>query len=162
MVIKIRRYIFNTDVRSTIGDLLLPVKKTTVTVHEWFCCTLEDEIRANGKKVYENTAIPAGDYKVKLTWSPKYKKNLPLIYNQDDGSIDVNGIRFEGVRLHAGNTEEDSHGCPLVAYNTDGKKIWGSAASDLVRWFERNRGEHDLVITNEPFTYKGKFKNNAN
>jgi hypothetical protein len=156
MKLKIRRYIFNTDVRSTIGDLLIQDGRRS-KIYNWLCFTLEDEIRPDGKKVYGQTAIPAGRYKVKLTWSPKYRKNLPLIYNQEDGSIEANGVHFEGVRFHGGNTEEDSHGCPLVAFNTDGKKIWGSASHKLIRWFEQNKGEHDLIITNEPFTYNGKF-----
>lgn len=148
MKIELKRYIFNTDVRSTIGDLLIDGK--------WFCYTLEDEIRADGKKIDGKTAIPAGEYKVKLTWSPRFKKNLPLIYNTEDGKVDINGVNFEGVRFHGGNTEKDSHGCPLVAFNTDGKKIWGTASKKLTDKFEHGK-EYDLIITNEPFTHEGRF-----
>ena len=156
------RYIFNSDVRSTIGDLLID--------DEYFCFTLEDEIRADGVKVYGKTAIPAGNYKVKLTYSPKYQKQMPLIYNKIDdngnpyieGGKDENGkpIKWSGVRFHGGNTEKDSLGCPLVAFNTDGKKIWGSASKKLTALFEEGK-EYDLIISNQPFTYKGRHQTTA-
>lgn len=66
----------------------------------------ESEIRK--KKVYGETAIPLGTYKVEITYSPKFKKNLPLLYN-------VKG--FEGIRIHSGNTAEDSLGCIIVGKN---------------------------------------------
>ena len=53
---------------------------------EYFCDTLEDKVRdlnKNGvfdgdeKKVYGETAIPYGTYKVILSYSPKFKRILP-------------------------------------------------------------------------------------
>ena len=66
----------------------------------------ESEIRK--KKVYGLTAIPLGTYKVEITYSPKFKKNLPLL-------IGVKG--FEGIRIHSGNTAKDSLGCIIVGRN---------------------------------------------
>lgn len=84
----------------------------------YFCDTIEDKDRGlddsmeeseiRKKKVYGLTAIPLGTYKVEITYSPKFKKNLPLL-------IGVKG--FEGIRIHSGNTAKDSLGCIIVGKN---------------------------------------------
>lgn len=84
----------------------------------YFCETVEDKDRGlddsmeestiKSRKVYGETAIPLGTYKVEITYSPKFKKNLPLLYN-------VKG--FEGIRIHSGNTAKDSLGCIIVGKN---------------------------------------------
>lgn len=51
--------------------------------------------------------IPAGTYPLRLTWSPKFKKVLPLI-------DEVPGR--EGIRIHRGTVPEHSTGCVLVSY----------------------------------------------
>jgi len=84
----------------TIGKLYVDNAK--------FCDTLEDKVRPAGVKVYGETAIPAGKYKVIITWSDRFKRRLPLL-------LDVPG--FEGIRIHPGNTSVDTHGCILVGVN---------------------------------------------
>ena len=59
-------------------------------------------------KIKGNTCIPYGTYNVTITYSPRFKKNLPLINN-------VKG--FEGIRVHNGNTPQDSSGCVLLGFN---------------------------------------------
>lgn len=86
---------------------------------KYFCDTLEDvdrglddsmtEEEIKEKKVYGKTAIPTGIYTVLLTYSPKYKKVMPLINN-------VKG--YSGIRIHSGNTAKDTLGCLLVGKNT--------------------------------------------
>ena len=49
--------------------------------------------------------IPAGTYQVDYTWSPKFKKLMPLIQNVPDR---------EGIRIHRGSLPEHSHGCILT------------------------------------------------
>lgn len=59
-------------------------------------------------KVYGQTAIPTGTYRILMTYSPKYKKIMPLI----------SGVKgFEGIRIHSGNTDKDTLGCLIVGKN---------------------------------------------
>lgn len=84
---------------------------------DFFCFTLEDKDRElekyPDKKVYGQTAIPRGVYPVTIDFSPKYQRNMPHI-------LDVPG--FKGIRIHSGNTHEDTEGCILLgqkrAYKT--------------------------------------------
>lgn len=86
---------------------------------KYFCDTLEDvdrglddsmsEDEIKQLKVKTQTAIPCGIYTVLLTYSPKYKKVMPLINN-------VKG--YSGIRIHSGNSSKDTEGCLLVGKNT--------------------------------------------
>lgn len=51
--------------------------------------------------------IPVGHYNVELTYSPKFKKKLPLVHSKS-----VSERR--GIRIHAGNTVNDTEGCILI------------------------------------------------
>ena len=57
------------------------------------------------EKVYGKTAIPRGLYKVTTSQSYRFKRVLPEV-------LDVPG--FTGIRVHGGNTAEDTLGCILV------------------------------------------------
>ena len=74
---------------------------------EYFCDTLEDAIRP--VKIPNETAIPAGTYKVEVTYSPRFKRNLPLL-------IDV--PNYTGIRIHEGSNKDRTSGCILVGFNT--------------------------------------------
>ena len=92
------------------------------------CNTLEDTDREldqgmtvvaiKARKGRGQTAIPKGTYEVTLTVSPKYAKKpwaakyeglVPLVQR-------VKG--FDGIRIHPGNTTEDTSGCILPGLNT--------------------------------------------
>ena len=51
--------------------------------------------------------IPTGTYPLRLTWSPRFKKLMPLIDEVPDR---------EGIRIHMGTKPEHSQGCVLVSY----------------------------------------------
>lgn len=95
MKLTVRRTIFSDA--STIGELDIDGALE--------CFTLEDVVRADGVKVYGETAIPAGHYDVELTMSPRFGRVLPLL---------INVKNFVGVRIHPGNSARDTEGCILV------------------------------------------------
>lgn len=97
----------------TIGKL--------TTDGNYFCDTLEDVVRdlidknndgdfidPGEGKIYGETAIPAGRYKVIISYSSKLERRLPMILN-------VYG--FTGIRIHWGKNKSWSEGCPLVGEN---------------------------------------------
>lgn len=94
----------------------------------YFCDTLEDTDRLldsndaleelNKKKIYGKTAIPIGSYTVVISYSPRFKRELPLLLNVP---------AYLGIRIHPGNTEVDTHGCILVGIRR-GDKIINSRA----------------------------------
>ena len=97
---------------------------------EYFCDTLEDVDRGLDDsmdeseilklKVKGQTAIPTGIYTLLLTYSPKYKRIMPLVNN-------VKG--YSGIRIHSGNTHKDTEGCLLVGKNKEVGKVLESRAT---------------------------------
>lgn len=117
---------------------------------EYFSDTLEDTDRGLSSdmseeqikkiKVYGKTAIPKGTYKVEVTYSPKFKRYLPIL-------LDVKG--FSGIRVHSGNTHEDTLGCLLVGFNKEKGKVLNSrVTSDKLTALLRNTKE-EIHITIE-------------
>lgn len=98
----------------------------------------EEEIKKI--KVYGKTAIPTGRYKVEVTYSPKFKRYLPLL-------IGVKG--FTGIRIHSGNNAADTLGCLLVGFNKEKGKVLNSrVTSDKLTALLRNTKE-EIHITIE-------------
>lgn len=88
---------------TTFGDVRL------FGVHE--CYTLEDAVREiDGIPVAEwkvkgKTAIPAGSYRITLEDSPRFGPD----------TITLHGVEgFDYIRIHGGNDDDDTEGCPLV------------------------------------------------
>lgn len=105
----------------TVGDLFIDGK--------FFCNTIEDKVRElpvacpytpKGQsckckgKIYAETAIPAGTYKVTMEHSPRFKRKLPLLHNVP---------HFIGILIHSGNDESASAGCLIVGNNTVKGKV---------------------------------------
>lgn len=115
---------------ATISELLAD------GLHEGWVC--EDEIRepTEGRpsdpaeleawvktwKVAGKTAIPSGKYRIALTPSKRFGRVLPELLN-------VPG--YAGVRMHPGNTPEQTEGCLLVGEEKTAKSVLRSREAML-------------------------------
>ena len=102
----------------------------------YFCDTLEDTVRSANKKISGKTAIPAGNYKVIKSYSPRFKKILPEILNVPN---------FTGVRIHAGNTAKDTDGCVLLGLNKTKGAVLDSQTT-MAYFMARTPNEFELTI----------------
>lgn len=96
----------------------------------FICYTLENAAKA----------IPCGLYTVQNSKSPKFKRELPLLFSS-------NVPQSRGIRIHRGNTFKDSQGCVLVGMGRGADKysVTESAnAETMVTMLCRN--ETKLVI----------------
>lgn len=71
----------------------------------FICYTIENAVKA----------IPAGLYSIENSKSPKFGRELPLLFSDKVPSR-------RGVRIHAGNTYQDSAACVLVGMKRDDAK----------------------------------------
>lgn len=83
------------------------------------CFTLEDEART--VKVFGETRIPAGKYRLKLrTFGRHHEHYQSLFPDLHKGMVEVLSVPgFTDILLHVGNTDEDTAGCLLcgnIAY----------------------------------------------
>ena len=94
------------------------------TAERYFCDTLEPTWRDyehGAYKVKGRSAIPEGRYAVVISYSPKFKQWLPILL----GGPEFNR-KWQGIRIHAGNTSEDTEGCILVGKNREVGKVLDS------------------------------------
>lgn len=79
--------------------------------------TLEDKVLHDGEKfVSGEFAIPYGRYRLIISFSNRFKKQMIQVVNVRGTNILFHGISIDscGIRMHGGNTENDTSGCPLV------------------------------------------------
>lgn len=82
----------------------------------FICYTLENAAKA----------IPAGGYNIENSKSPKFKRELPLLYNKDVPAK-------KGIRVHVGNDAvKDSSGCVLVGMGRKGDKLTESTPAETM------------------------------
>jgi len=99
MLIELKRDDF--EAKRTFGKLYIDGR--------YFGEILEDadrRLERGGVKVPGETAIPRGRYAVTVSMSRRFKREMPEV-------LEVPG--FSGIRIHGGNTEADTEGCPLLA-----------------------------------------------
>lgn len=116
----------------TIGKLYIDGKYVADTLEDCDRGLTQDMSLEEIKriKVYGQTAIPTGTYKVDMntvspkfkdrSWAKPWKGKLPRL-------IDVPG--YEGVLIHVGNQAQDSLGCVLVGQNKVKGKVINSTAT---------------------------------
>ena len=90
-----------TSSKGTVGVLSTPAAHFS---------TIEDPLRPYGTKVYGDTCIPAGVYRIELTNSPHFGKLLPELMLVPN---------FTFVRMHSGNDKLDTEGCIVVGRTCD-------------------------------------------
>jgi len=105
---------------------------------EFECFTLEDVVRPT--KIKHETAIPEGTYKVDITWSNRFQKPMPLVFDVPN---------FEGIRIHSGNTKANTSGCILVG-KTKGKDRIDQSQEAFLRLYhmieDALRMEEDITL----------------
>jgi len=121
---------FSSGIDSTNG-ILLEVDRLAPALHaEGFRCkrtflayTLEDEQR--DKKIYGETRIPNGTYKLGLRkeggYNSKYSKRFSDFHIGMLHVLDV--PNFEYILIHCGNTDEHTAGCLLVGDSQENNQI---------------------------------------
>ena len=105
------------------------------------CDTLEPTWRnykGGELKVPKKSAVPEGTYPVVVTKSRRFGRYLPLL-------VGVPG--FEGIRIHSGNTSDDTEGCILVGQNLMvGKVVWSRITLEKLMRLIENEERDFLTI----------------
>ena len=115
---------------------LIRARTTGKAVHGTIVIPLEDNdgfVTEHPYATLENAdfIIPAGTYPLRLTWSPRFRKDMPLIDEVPER---------EGIRIHMGTRPEHSTGCVLVS---------AEALDNLKVLFNQRRkwyGEEELTL----------------
>jgi hypothetical protein len=89
------------------------------------------------EKKYGLTAIPYGTYNVILSMSNRFKRVLPLLLYVPE---------FSGIRIHSGNTADDSLGCILVGENKQVGKVLNSRKTENKLMQILNATDEDIEI----------------
>ena len=102
-------------------------------------------------KIKARTAIPTGHYPVRLEHSGKYGPDWPTV-------VEVPGYRY--IRIHSGNSSDDTEGCIMVGKTRDPASMTIGTSRQYVRWLVdeiRKRITHGeavwLVIERDPATW---------
>lgn len=131
---------------TTLGVLKFPDGST--------CQTLEDIVRGWGIKDGGTTAIPVGKYRMTVSMSSKFKREMVMVYSEPNKyELKANGIEFKGIRIHGGNTNKDTWGCIIAARKRiDDHTVQGSEESRVtaaVKDYEAKGFEVYLEVKNK-------------
>lgn len=131
---------------------------------EYFSDTLEDKDRnlfcgmglewIKQVKVYGETAIPFGRYKITLEKSPKYSKKPKFVELTGGLMPYINNVpAWTGCLIHSGNTNKDTLGCILVGENKEKGKVINSFSTFKRLWkllVEANERGEEIWLTVQP------------
>lgn len=117
-MLMIRRWLTE---KTTIGELFInPIDEGN---RGFQCYTLEDRYLGDEVKDPGKSCIPCGIYTVEMRYSPKFRAERPVIFNE---KLQVIGgwrylihsperkVQFENCMFHEGNDAGDTLGCPIV------------------------------------------------
>lgn len=130
MIINVIRQDFLSD--RTVGEMFVDGKH--------LCWTLEDCVRGDGIKVKDQTAIPSGIYRVVVSKSARFGRMMPEL---------VGVPMFSGIRIHGGNTPDNTSGCILAAFNkVSGNRIQGTAEATITQMMSLaiDNGESVFIV----------------
>ena len=102
------------------------------------CGTVEDQ-EQKGEKVYAETRIPNGIYKIGLrsaggfhnrysTKFPDIHKGMLCIYNAPDWKLLTEKHNFQYILIHCGNTDDHSAGCVLTNFGINFDTMVGDSS----------------------------------
>lgn len=160
------RRIFSEEGKYTIGQFWID--------GGYICDSLEDEIRSlpetcpytpKGRdckckeKVYAETAIPAGEYWCRVSYSPRFSPKSGKDY------IEIMDVpHFRGIRIHSGVHKGHTEGCPLTGIydiGADGRlkdgfaslaKLEGAVKERLIdKKFSVAGGYFKIIITDPAY-----------
>lgn len=101
-------YVDGAYISDTLEDPVRPLPEVCPNTPKGIACKCKE-------KVYGDTAVPAGTYEVKLSYSNRFKRIMPEILNVP---------HFLGIRIHKGNKTADTEGCILVGTWDGMKEDW--------------------------------------
>lgn len=106
---------------------------------EYFCDTLEDTDRAlesGGTKIYGETAIPKGTYRVTMYYWSKYHNHYPLLLRVP---------QYTGIFIHGGTNPKSTLGCIIIGTRSSSNTILNSKTYvELLRdYFKLDNGKWD-------------------
>lgn len=143
---------------ATNGDATLGLLSVN---NVFFCFTLEDEHRE--EKVAGETRIPAGRYKLEKTFESSLLNRMKENWYKGDWIPTITDVPgFSYIRIHPGNTEKHTDGCPLVGYSADSKSFTignsRNAFIDLIKRLDIAFADGTVYITvkNERGAYAGQ------
>ena len=118
--------------------------RTLGTLHivgndRWHCDTLELPLTSLNREtnVPNHCCIPAGTYELKVTWSPAFKRWLPMLMAVPGRS---------GIRIHAGNTPRDTKGCILVGWRYNNELLRSQQTlTELLNQLRSNETHHITI-----------------
>lgn len=123
----------------TLEDTLRELPKKCPETSKFHPCTCSE-------KVYGETCIPAGRYRVRYLYSNRFKRKYPCLQDVP---------HFLGVLIHAGSNESHTEGCILVGtLAQDGQHLIDTFAArervcKIVEGAEKNGLEVWITIKNE-------------